>query len=258
MTRCEGRAATVLARSLSRKPAAGCAIALNDAARGGIFTSPCHHRQKPAKVFTVPDSPSVRVQRCLDRLRAGDSAARDELFNHACERLERLTRKMLRDYPAVRRWEQTGDVLQNASLRLCRALDKVSLSDARAFYGLAALQIRRELIDLARRYYGAQGAGAHHASQGPFDPHASARPPAYEALDSSGEPTHEIAWAEFHEKVAGLPDDERELFDLLWYQGLKQEEAADLLGVHVRTVRNHWRSIRLKLYEALGGSLPPL
>ena len=54
--------------------------------------------------------------------------------------------------------------------------------------GAGIFYIRRELIDLARHYYGPQGAGAHHASQGPSDPTASAKPPGYEAIDATGEP----------------------------------------------------------------------
>jgi RNA polymerase sigma-70 factor (ECF subfamily) len=63
--------------------------------------------------------------RWLERLRGGDEAARSEVINHACVRLEALTRRMLRHYPRLRRWEQTGDVLQNAVLRLHRSLATV-------------------------------------------------------------------------------------------------------------------------------------
>ena len=38
---------------------------------------------------------------------------------------------MLRDYPRVGRWEQTDDVLQNALLRLWRALEDVRPATAR-------------------------------------------------------------------------------------------------------------------------------
>src|SRR5271169_220723 len=112
------------------------------------------------------DDHSTQIRLCIDRLRSGDRSARDELLGHASERLMRLTRKMLRDFPGVHRWEQTDDVLQNASLRLCRALGAVQPATAADFFRLAATQIRRELFDLARRYKGAQGHGANHASVG--------------------------------------------------------------------------------------------
>jgi RNA polymerase sigma-70 factor (ECF subfamily) len=39
------------------------------------------------------------------------------------------------------------------------------------------------------------------------------------------------------ETVDGLPEDEREAFDLVHVQGLSQAEAAELLGVAARTVK---------------------
>src|SRR5262245_47400008 len=104
------------------------------------------------------------LQPLLDRLAAGDGKAADDLIAHALERLRRLARKMLRDNPAVRRWEETDDVLQKSTMRLCRALKAVKPATVKAFLGLAATQIRRELIDLARHHYGPEGAAAHHAS----------------------------------------------------------------------------------------------
>ena len=56
----------------------------------------------------------------LDRLRAGDPAARNELIRHSRDRLRLLTRQMLRRFPGVRQWEETSDVLQNVLVRLLR------------------------------------------------------------------------------------------------------------------------------------------
>jgi DNA-directed RNA polymerase specialized sigma24 family protein len=110
----------------------------------------------------MPPRPNqtVQLQACIDRLQAGDASARSELINCACERLEQLTRKMLRSYPRVRRWEETGDVFQNASMRLFRSLEHVTPRDVAEFLRLAALNIRRELLDLVKHYYGPQGHGA--------------------------------------------------------------------------------------------------
>jgi RNA polymerase sigma-70 factor (ECF subfamily) len=203
---------------------------------------------------------TLLLQRCLERLQAGDATARDELVTCACERLERLTRKMLRDYPGVRRYEDTGDVRQNASVRLWRSLREVAPASVREFFRLAALHIRRELIDLSRHHFGPEGAGAHHATPGPGQgagPESTA-PPAYEKPDGTDEAAHLAAWGEFHRQAGALPDEEREVFDLLWYQGLPQAEAAELLGFSERTVKRRWQAARLKLHAALKGELPPL
>ena len=204
----------------------------------------------------MADDATTRLQRCLERLRAGDEGARQELLSGACERLRRLTGSMLRDYRRLKRWEQTDDVLQGALLRLYRALGPVTPQTPREFFRLAALQIRRELIDLARHHYGPQGRGAHHASNSPAADASTASSAPYEAAGVSHEPGRLAAWSEFHEQVELLPEEEREVFDLLFYQGLSQAEAAALLGVTDRTIKRRWQGARLKLHAALGGALP--
>ncbi len=198
-----------------------------------------------------------RIEQCIQRLRQGDEFARGELLNLACDRLTRLTRSILRDFPGVARWEQTDDVFQNASLRLYQALVDVELSDPRHFFRLAALQIRRELIDLARHYQGPQGMGAKHQTQYVSADRDEA-PVAYEPSEMTHDPTRMAEWQDFHARVEQLPDEEREVFDLLWYHELSQEQAASMLDVSVRTVRRRWRSARLLLHDVLVGSVVDL
>src|SRR5262245_13726128 len=95
-------------------------------------------------------STTVQIQALLDRLRGGDASARNELLNCACERLRRLAHQMLRSYPRVGRWEQTDDLLQNAAIRLHRTLGQMTVESALSFFRLAALHIRRTLLDLAK------------------------------------------------------------------------------------------------------------
>jgi RNA polymerase sigma factor (sigma-70 family) len=201
----------------------------------------------------VIEDQTVEIQRLVDRLRDGDAPARDALIAAASARLERLTRKMLGGFPEVKRWEQTDDVLQNALMRLHRALGSVCPESSLHFYRLAAEQIRRELIDLARRYRGAHGLGANHASVGGGE--SGSMGPASPA-GSTLEPGALAEWTEFHDRIATLPEEERQVVDLLFYQGLSQAEAAGLLGVTDRTVKRRWQSARLALFEALGGRLP--
>ena len=205
-----------------------------------------------------PVNQTVQIQGWLDRLQAGDESARKELLNCACERLTRLTRKMLKGYPRLKRWEQTDDVLQNVAVRLYRALRQVKPASAAEFFRLAALNIRRELLDLAKHYYGPQGRGARHATVDHRRQDASGTPAAHEPPDAGGGPERLAAWTEFHQQIERLPDEEREIFDLLWYQGLSQAEAASLLNVSERTIKRRWQSARLKLHEALHGELPEL
>lgn len=199
---------------------------------------------------------TAEIQGWIDRLRAGDEAARSELINSACERLTRLTRKMLRSYGRVHRWEQTDDVMQNAMMRLYRALGEVKPAGAVDFFRLAALNIRRELLDLAKHYYGPHGHGANYGSMAGNETSNADLPPVHEPSAPSADLTNLACWTEFHAQVERLPEEEREVFDLLWYQELSQAEAAALLKVSERTIKRRWASARVLLHQALDGNLP--
>jgi DNA-directed RNA polymerase specialized sigma24 family protein len=94
------------------------------------------------------------IQQFLPGAVAGDAAALDALLRYSCERLMSLTHRMLGDFRRVRRWAETDDVLQNAMLRLVSSLREAKPQTSREFLTLATMQIRRELLDLARKFYG--------------------------------------------------------------------------------------------------------
>ena len=103
---------------------------------------------------------SGELQTLLDRGVRGEEGVYDELMARASKRLLALTRKMLKNYPHVHRWEQTDDVFQTAAMRMHRSLSEVKPESVRQFFGLAAPQIRRTLIDLIRHHFGPEGATA--------------------------------------------------------------------------------------------------
>src|SRR5438270_6045969 len=100
----------------------------------------------------------------VDRIQAGDRQAANDLVCRSAARLENLASKMLRDFPTVRRWEQTGDVLQNALGRLLNTLRDVTPNSVAGFFRLAAQSVRRELLDMARHYAGPMSVAANHDS----------------------------------------------------------------------------------------------
>jgi len=198
-------------------------------------------------------TPGDNTEELLAFFRNGDKAARDRLIAHTMERLRIKTRQMLKDYPVVHRWEETDDVLQKALMRLCRALEATKPESARHFFRLAALQIRRELLDLAAHYLGPQGLGANHRS----DPRGEKTEGRGNALDKqSEEPDCLEEWSEFHKCVEALPEEEREVFGLLWYQGLTLKASTTVLGVSLSTVKRRWQSARLKLAKGMDGERP--
>jgi RNA polymerase sigma factor (sigma-70 family) len=184
----------------------------------------------------------------LDRMQRGDRAARDELVRVFQTRLGLLAREMLKRYPRIARWAEADDVLQGSLLRLLRALESVQPDSTRAFFGLAAEQMRRELLDMHRHFYGPRGVGANHDSAGDG---LGASQPGLEHTDPHSDDPDVERWCQFHEEVAKLPDREREIVGLIYYHGWTQAQVAELFGVNARTVRRWWEGALVKLHRVL-------
>jgi RNA polymerase sigma factor (sigma-70 family) len=188
-------------------------------------------------------------------MRRGDQAARDELIRAACDRLERLTRKMRRSFPNVPgRLADSDDVFMGAVCRLMRGLENLDPPPAstREFFAIAATCIRSELLDLAR-HYGCQRRRGDKAAV-PLD-EGSRGDAAHPAAPTEDAPMLE-RWTRFHQAVEQLPAEEREVFGLKFYHGWTEEQIAELFGVSARTVRRRWASAGARLVEALGGAMP--
>ena len=199
----------------------------------------------PGPAMPVSPGTDTQIQNLIDLRLKGDETAKEALLHHAGERLLRLTRRTFRNYPYLRRWEATDDVFQNAMVRLHRALQDVRVESVRHFFNLAGLQIRRELNDLARHYFGPEGYGANHHTD------HKAADDAGGSLDKADEPEDLVQWTMFHEHVEKLPEEEREIVNMLFYQGMTQAEASRVLGMPLRTLKRRWFNARTRLHEAL-------
>ncbi|HYH65626.1 MAG TPA: sigma-70 family RNA polymerase sigma factor [Urbifossiella sp.] len=190
----------------------------------------------------------------VDRFRrTADADSRNALVARAVGRIECLARTMLRgDFARLGRWVDTGDVLQGAATRLFRALDAAGPQSSLHFHRLIALQIRRELIDLVRRYFGPEGPGANHDTGVAVGGGGSADGrPGLDPADTPADPAARVEAEEINRLVLDLPDNEAAVTDLLYYQGLTKVEAAAALGVSEETVRQWW----LRARRSLGGRL---
>ncbi len=198
-----------------------------------------------------PDALAVSLQ----KLASGDLAARDEILALCSDRLRVLASRMLSRFPNVRRWDDTDDVFQNAAMRLHRALAQTPVESPRHLMALAATQIQRELIDLARHHSGPNSFAANHATgvkgpkKGDSDtPELVAKAPA---------PTDSLdRWTRFHEAIEALPTELREVFHLVWYIEADQKTIAALLDCSERTVKSRWREAREAVKAALDGDSP--
>jgi RNA polymerase sigma-70 factor (ECF subfamily) len=180
---------------------------------------------------------SIRLEQLLEGLRQGDEEAARQLVGHTYERLRFLARRILHlEFPRFDGRHATDSVLNAAVVRLLRSLPQVRPVDCRHYVNFAAVEIRRVLLDLSRR-------------ERPCDDIP-------ELADSTHDPVELAVWTEIHEQVERLPDKEREVVNLLLYQGLTQEEAARIMGISQRMVSKHWASARLRLAAVVPDLVP--
>ncbi len=198
-----------------------------------------------------PPMDTLQMQRCVECWQAGDRAAADELLRALGTRLEYLARKMLQGFPNVRGWAETMDVLQGSLVRLLNTLQNLRPESTRHFFNLAAVHIRRELLDLARSVRG-EGFAQLTLTSPTSDSQA---PGLSQAADKKVEEDLDL-WCRFHEAVEQLPPEEREVLGLVFYHGWTQAQIAELFQVDERTVRRRWQAACLRLNRLVGEQLP--
>jgi RNA polymerase sigma factor (sigma-70 family) len=182
------------------------------------------------------------LQEYLDRWQAGDRAAADDLLRKVRVRLEKLAKRMLRTFPNVRCFADSDDVLQNSLVRLLRTLQQLKPKTTRDFYNLAAVHIRRELLDLARS---ARGKGTVSLNTSCQHPHHAPEPACPETAEAD-------LWVQFHQAIDRLPVEEREVVGLIFYHGWTQNRIAELFQVDERTIRRRWSAACERLKTMIG------
>jgi RNA polymerase sigma factor (sigma-70 family) len=195
---------------------------------------------------------STGIDKLIERLRNKESKAREELIAYTLERLQKLTRRMFRKYPGLKTLEETDDIVQKLVIRLHRMLNELVPENTAAFFRLASQNIRWVLYDLAKssasKYRPLNSSDL--ASNDPKNDHRQAVAP-------EGEPSSLIEWADFYGKINQLPEENRQIFDLLWFQGLSQIEAAKALNMPTRTFTRKWTETKLLIRVLMHNQGPP-
>jgi len=192
---------------------------------------------------------TAAIQRYLDAL-PDDTTAEPiirELLDRAVCRLRTLSAGMLyRKYPRLAQPPlnlEADELLGGVVAGLLTALRTVRPRTVRQFFALATQHMRWQLNDLARRLDKQPAAGA--LTEG-----GVAAPPA-----SSGSGLTPDA-RRMLEAIESLPEDEREVFDLIRIQGLTYPEAAAVIDTSVATVQRRLSRGRLRLAQQLADLLP--
>jgi len=192
-----------------------------------------------------------RYLRQLAELPPGEPSAEPivrEMLGASLRRLEMLCRSMLyRKYPRLTRPPLglgVDEMLGAVTERMLKAMREARPQTVRQFFAIANQHLRWELNDVARR----------------LDRQA----PAVEALASdvaapgvTSETRPNPKATRVFEAIERLPEEERETFDLVRIQELTQPEAADVLGVGLRTVQRRLSRALMLLSAALSDLRPP-
>jgi RNA polymerase sigma factor (sigma-70 family) len=192
----------------------------------------------------------------LEAHRRGDPSAIETLIAHCQSRIEFLARKLLRNHPRVRRWEETADVVQESLLRLHAALTATKPESETHLFRLAALQVRRELVDMVRHYDGPRSPLGRLETNAWGTAGESVMCVELAANGDCDSPTVMDRWSRFHAAVGDLPTDEQEVFHMVWYLGADQRTIAAMTGCSTRTVKRRWKEAVARINGMLGEEHP--
>jgi RNA polymerase sigma factor (TIGR02999 family) len=172
----------------------------------------------------------------------GDQRAREQMLPLVYDELRRLAAGYLRR-------ERPGHTLQPTALvheAYVRLIDQrqVDWSNRAQFVGLAAVMMRRVLVNHARdRVAGKRGGGAEHVPLTVAGEQLGG-PPALDFLD-----LHDAL-----ERLAALDPRKSQIVELKFFGGLTMEEIADAVGVSLATVEREWTFARAWLYAEVSGA----
>jgi len=181
------------------------------------------------------------VTRLLGEIGRGEKEAMNQLLPLVYDELHRLARSYFRRERGEHTLQPTA-LVHEAYIKL---VDQRAPMESRGhFLAVAATQMRRILLDYARKHKAARRGGEGQkvmledtmaiCEQAPVD---------MIALDSA------------LTNLAGLDAQQARLVELRFFGGLSVEQTAEVMGVSPATVKRHWSSARAYLHrEITGGS----
>ena len=177
----------------------------------------------------------------LRQVKAGDSAAESRLLELVYPQLRKIARQYLRR-------ERTGHTLQptalvnEAYMQLAGQMEK-DWQNRSHFYAVAAQSMRRILVDYARQRNAAKRDGNRQ------------RVELTDALAISGDRLDEIlAIDEALKRLAEFDPRRSKVVEMRFFGGMTEDEAAEVLGVALRTVKRDWNVAKAWLHGELAAA----
>lgn len=177
--------------------------------------------------------------RLLHAWRAGDTAARDRLVGLLYQELRSLAGRQFERERREHTLQPTA-LVSEAYQRLA-AIDRIDWQDRAHFIGVAARLMREILIDHARRRQAGKRDGGERVT---LFTNLPAQEDALDALDLE----------QALQRLEAIAPDKARVVELRFYGGLSIEDTAEAMGISPATVKRHWQTARIWLFDALSRS----
>ena len=190
------------------------------------------------------------ITRLLQEVRSGVSGAEERLVDVVYDELKRLAVGYMRREQNDHSLQPTA-LVHEAYLRLTR-MQNVDWQNHSHFFAVAARLMRNILVDHAR---------AQRANKRGQGWNLVGLDTAF--LASPGRAPEIIALDDALNHLAKIDERQCRIVEMLYFSGLSEEQAGEILGVSSRTVRRDWRAARAWLFRELkaqpprGGTLGP-
>jgi RNA polymerase sigma factor (TIGR02999 family) len=202
--------------------------------RGGDFLSP-ESNSPPRTVMTPPSTADITT--LLRAWSHGDNDAMEALMPLVYAELHRTAQRYMARENCAHTLQTTG-LINETYLRLCK-LEGVDWQSRGHFYAICARMMRRILTDYARSRPRAEG-----GRQPRYIPLDEAEPELPMEMDF-------VALDDALNALAAIDERQSQVVQLRFFVGLSVKEAADVLGVSERTVKQDWTFAKLWLLREL-------
>jgi RNA polymerase sigma factor (TIGR02999 family) len=178
------------------------------------------------------------VTRLLLAWRDGDEAARDELMARVFDELRRIAARQLAREPAGHLLQPTA-LVNEAYLRLVDQ-QRIRWQNRAHFFAIAALLMRRLLVDYAREQRAAKRGGGR-----------TLLPLNEEIAVAAAREVDVLALDQALTQLAAIDPRQARIVELRFFVGLKNSEIAEVLSIGEATVGREWALARAWLRGAL-------
>ena len=185
----------------------------------------------------IRDRPNIdQSKNLLSRWKAGDSAARDDLFELLYQDLRQVSAALLR--AESNNSLSTGDLVNEATIRLI-GIKQIDWQDKSHFLALAARAMRRVLIDHARK----KGSDKRRHQK--------------VTLVTRFEGSQQRVDIDLLEKslirLSVIDEDKAKIVEMRYFGGMSLQDIAEIFGTSESTIKRQWRVARAWLLHAMNG-----